>query len=347
MDVEQKIEHTKELGAARAAKHYEANKEAINQKRREAYQKKKATSVPDTATSVPEKSADSKAKHDIEFDEIIKRVKDLDINSSTKDKYLSDLTRLSRIVNSRFLDLYHSKDLIQMINTATRPNGSPYSENTKKSIFQVILFIIDNLKLNVKKKPYEDQFNIKKMISTDQNEEKMKNEEVPTFKEYLAKCKSTFGLVSKEYLIAKFYEELTLRDDFGLILANDATDDKNYLVISPTTLTVVINTYKTNKRYGQIKHKLSKTLEKLTKAYILTNNISLGDYLFGEPKLSATVSKMNATLGYSGGINLFRHMKITQVLNKESNPETRLKLAAAMKHSNVIQKAYLRKAKLI
>ena len=56
---------------------------------------------------------------------------------------------------------------------------------------------------------------------------------------------------------------------------------------------------------------------------------------------------MNQALGYSGGINLFRHMKITQVLNKESNHETRLKLAAAMKHSNVIQKAYLRKAKLL
>lgn len=342
MNAEKTLGHIKELGAARAAKHYEANKEAINKKRREVYLKKKLTSVPE-----PKPESDPKAKHDIEFEEIIKGVKELDINSSTKDKYLSDLTRLSRIVDSSYLDLYHSKDLIEMINTATRPNGSPYSENTKKSVFQVILFIIDNLKLNVKKKPYEDQFNIKKMISTDQNEEKMTKEEVPTFKEYLAKCKATFGVDSKEYLIAKFYEELTLRDDFGLVLTNEASDDKNYLVLSPTKLTIVINSYKTNKRYGQIKHKLSKTLEKLTKKYILTHNISLGDYLFGEPKLSATVSKMNASLGYSSGINLFRHMKITQVLNKEANPETRLKLAAAMKHSNVIQKAYLRKAKLV
>jgi hypothetical protein len=282
------------------------------------------------------------------FRSILKGVKELNINRSTEEKYISDLLRLMKIVNSRYLDLYHSKNLIEMINTAKRPNGSAYSENTKKSIFQVILFIIDNLKLNVKKKPYEDQFNIKKMISIDQNEEKMQNEEVPTFREYLAKCKAMFGVDSKEFLISKFYEELTMRDDFGLILANEIYDnDNNYLLITPTKLTIVINSYKTNKKYGQVRHKLSKTLERLTKIYILKQNISLGDYLFGESKLSSTITKMNQALGYASGVNLFRHMKITQVLNKESNPETRLKLAAAMKHSNVIQKAYLRKSKLI
>jgi hypothetical protein len=346
MDAEQELTRIKELGKARAKKHYDANKEAINQKRREAYLKKKAISVPATEPS-PE-PVEAKAKHDIDFNEILKGVKDLNIsNRSTEEKYIADLLRLMRIVNSRYLDLYHSKDLIEMINSSKRPNGAEYSENTKKSIYQAILFIIDNLKLNIKKKPYEDQFNIKKMISIDQNEEKMNNEEVPTFKEYLAKCKAMFGVDSKEYLIAKFYEELTLRDDFGLILTNEINDDKNYLLLSPTKLTIVINSYKTNKKYGQIKHKLSKSLETLTKKYILKHKVSLGDYLFGESKLSNTITKMNQALGYSGGINLFRHMKITQVLNKESNHETRLKLAAAMKHSNVIQKAYLRKAKLL
>jgi hypothetical protein len=345
MDAAQTLGHIKELGKARAKKHYDANKEAINQKRREAYLKKKLTSVPDTEPKF--EATETKNKHDIDFNEILKGVKELNINRSTEEKYISDLLRLMRIVNSRYLDLYHSKNLIEMINTAKRPNGAAYSENTKKSLYQVILFVIDNLKLNIKKKPYEDQFNIKKMISIDQNEDKMQNEEVPTFKEYLAKCKSMFGVDSKEYLIAKFYEELTLRDDFGLILTNEINDDKNYLLLSPTKLTIVINSYKTNKRYGQIKHKLSKTLETLTKKYILKHNISLGDYLFGESKLSSSITKMNQALGYSGGINLFRHMKITQVLNKESNPETRLKLANAMKHSNVIQKAYLRKSKLL
>jgi hypothetical protein len=343
MDAEQELTHIKELGKARAKKHYDANKEAINQKRREAYLKKKANEpVPEPA---PEPS--QKAKYDIDFNDILKGLKELNINRKTEEKYVSDILRLMRIVNSRYLDLYHSKDLIELINTSKRPNGQDFSENTKKSIYQAILFVIDNLKLNVKKKPYEDQFTIKKMISIDQNEEKIANEEVPTFKEYLAKCKAMFGVDSKEYLLAKFYEELTMRDDFGLILANEIYDnDNNYLLITPR-LTVVINSYKTNKKYGQVRHKLSKTLEKLTKAYILTYNISLGDYLFGEPKLSATVSKMNQALGYSSGINLFRHMKVTEVLSKELNPETRLKLATVMKHSNVIQKAYLRKAKLI
>lgn len=340
MDPEQKLNHIKELNKARAKKYYLHNKETIKQRRRETYLKNKPN--PDVQVELTE----SKGKHAIDFDEILKGIKDLNIpNRKTEEKYISDLLRLMRIVGSRYLDLYHSKDLIEMINTAKRPNGSEYSENTKKSLFQAILVVIDKLKVNVKKKPYEDQFNIKKMISIDQNEEKMANEEVPSFKEYLAKCKATFGINSKEYLIAKFYEEITIRDDFGLILANEIYDnDNNYLLLTPTKLTIIVNTYKTNKRYGQIRHKLSKTLEKLTKTYILANNISLGDFLFGEPKLSATVSKMNQALGYTGGINLFRHMKITQVLQKESSPEARLKLAAAMKHSNVIQKAYLRKA---
>jgi hypothetical protein len=344
MNPEEQLTHIKELGAARAKKHYDAHKEAIRQKRKEAYLKKKAAEP----APEPTEPVESKSKHEIDFNDILKRVKELNIsNRKTEEKYIADLLRLMRIVGSKYLDLYHSKDLIEMINTAKRPNGQDFSENTKKSLYQAILFIIDNLKLNVKKKPYEDQFTIKKMISTEQNEEKIANEEVPTFKEYLAKCKAMFGVDSKEYLIAKFYEELTMRDDFGLILANEIYDnDNNYLLLSPR-LTIVINSYKTNKRYGQVRHKLSKALERLTKIYILKNNLSLGDLLFKESKLSPTITKMNEALGYTGGINKFRHMKVTEVLNKETNHETKLKLSEVMRHSPVIQKAYLRKAKLI
>ena len=150
----------------------------------------------------------------------------------------------------------------------------------------------------------------------------------------------------KESLIAKFYNELTVRDDYGLVISNKNLKNENYLLISPKSMEVVINNYKTDKRYGVIRHKLSKPLEKLTRAYILKNKIQKGDYLFGAELLSSFVSKTNTTLGYKGGINLFRHMKISEELAK-ATPAERVKLADVMKHSPVVQKAYLRRMNLI
>ena len=55
--------------------------------------------------------------------------------------------------------------IIDLVNNSKMRNGEPYAENTKKSAFQSILFVIDNLKLNIDKKPYLEQFEIKKIIS--------------------------------------------------------------------------------------------------------------------------------------------------------------------------------------
>ena len=206
------------------------------------------------------------------------------------------------------------------------------------------MFIIDKLNLDIDKSLYLKQFEVKKIISTEQNNDKSQHDEVPSFDEYLKKCKKTFGGNSKEFLVAKFYDELTVRDDFGLILTDKPLDKTNYLLVKPKSIEIVINNYKTDKKHGVISHTLTKALEKLTRAYIATNHLKMGDFLFGSEHLSSFVSKMNKTLGYSSGVGLFRHMKITEQ-SENSTPEQRVVLAAAMAHSPVVQLKYLRKKK--
>ena len=272
----------------------------------------------------------------------------MNIEKSSETKYLGDIKRVMKMTGCDDLNecLKQSNKIIDLINTSKMRNGEPYAENTKKSAFQSILFVIDNLKLNIDKKPYLDQFEIKKIISMEQNEDKIANEEVPTFEEYIDGCKANFKVGSKEILIAKFYDELTVRDDFGLVITDTNLENRNYLLIKPTSIEIVINNYKTDKKYGIIRHKLTKALEKFTRAYITKNDLKFGEYLFGMPHLSSFVSKMNKILEYKGGVGLFRHMKITDQLATAS-PAERVKLAEVMKHSPVIQKAYLRKMKLI
>jgi hypothetical protein len=359
MDPVEQLNHIRELGKARAKKHYDANKEALNAKRRAKYAEKKAP-VATPAPAPPKAPAKQYTWDDIigpqppkkielTYEVVSKKLKDLDIpNKGTEKKYLEDIQRTMKMTGCTDLAvcLTHPIAIIKLVNESKKKNGEPYSDNTKKSVFQSILFVIDNLKLKIDKKPYLEQFELYKIKSADQNEQKIQNEEVPSWKEYLKKSRAKFGMTSKEYLLARFYDELTVRDDFGLIITDEILDNNNYLLVRATYIEIVINTYKTDKKYGQIRYKLKKSLENLTREYIAEKKLKIGDLIFGAPKLTSLVSKMNDDLGYHGGVNFFRHMTITEELEK-ATPEQRVKLAEAMKHSPVVQKAYLRKKKLI
>lgn len=361
MEAVEQLNHIRELGKARAKRHYDANKEALNAKRRAKYAEKKApVATPAPAPVVPKAPAKQYTwddiigpqppkKTELTLEEVSKKIKALDIpNKGTEKKYLEDIQRTMKMTGCTDLSvcLTHHVAIIKLVNESKKKNGEPYSDNTKKSVFQSILFVIDNLKLKIDKKPYLEQFELYKIKSADQNEQKIQNEEVPSWKEYLKKSRAKFGMTSKEYLLARFYDELTVRDDFGLIITDEILDNNNYLLVRGAYIEIVINTYKTDKKYGQIRYKLKKSLENLTREYIAKKKLKIGDLIFGAPKLTAIVSKMNEDLGYHGGVNFFRHMTITEELEK-ATPEQRVKLAEAMKHSPVVQKAYLRKKKLI
>ena len=101
-----------------------------------------------------------------------------------------------------------------------------------------------------------------KIKSNDETKDKQETDIIESFDKYLEKIKSTFGPLSKEYVLTSLYKEVTLRDDFVLLIVPSIQsiddNDLSYIVTPKTReLTLIINEYKTSKRYGQIKVKLS------------------------------------------------------------------------------------------
>ena len=225
MSAELTLARMRNLGNVRASKHYEANSEAINAKRRAKYAEKhglapKTAIVPENVVipapvivpvivkkgkKVVIKKPVAPALEILTLAIVQQKIKDLNIEKSSETKYLGDIKRTMDMTGCGNLNecLKHPKKIIDLVNNSKMRSGKDYAENTKKSVFQSILFVIDNLKLNIDKKPYLEQFEIKKIISMEQNEEKIANEEVPTFVEYIDGCKANFKVGSKEMLIAK------------------------------------------------------------------------------------------------------------------------------------------------
>ena len=168
------------------------------------------------------------------------------------------------------------------------------------------------------------------------------------FSTYLNKVKEAFGEKSKMYVLAKLYDELTLRDDYQLEIVSKISetkdDTKNYIVMYPSKpLKIIINTYKTQDRYGVIKENLSKDLNKLVRDYVRENNLKKGDYLFGKDKLSSFITANNKRIGLSGGVSEYRHMKISEELDKVPSLDARKDLSERMRHSPLTQLKYVRK----
>ena len=212
MNADQTLTHMRNLGKVRASKHYDANKDAINAKRRAKYAEKHGLApkavvpivvIPEIVPEVipePIVKGKRKTKKIVETPEVLtlaivqQKIQNLNIeNKKTEKKYTDDIKRAMNMTGCQNLNecLKHPKKIIDLVNSSKKRNGTDYSENTKKSVFQSILFVIDNLKLSIDKKPYTEQFEIKKIISAEQNEDKM-NEEVPTFEDYLQGCRMNF-----------------------------------------------------------------------------------------------------------------------------------------------------------
>jgi hypothetical protein len=377
-DAEQLLAKIRDQNKKRQQEFYKRNKDAINEKRRLLYkagrnalqgttheepllveQSQEPVVVEEDETfeiELPPKKTKTNSKNSspITYDDALLKLKEMNLATATYNKYKDDLKRFVSITGCQDISkcLKKSNQIIKEINNSKKKNGETYSNNTIKGIYQSILFIIDNLKLDVNKDPYLHEFEIRKIQSTDDNKDRIENEVVLPFKEYLTKVKDTFGENSKMYLIASLYDELTVRDDFQLKLISnqkDASDDKiNYLVIPRTgNYRIIINTYKTEQKYGVIDHACSKRITGMIKKYIDGNGIKNGDYLFGNKALTQFVSFNNPKIAIQGGINYFRHMKITDELKSIKSPEERKALADKMRHSPNTQLAYLRKQKLI
>ena len=357
----------REQNRLRQSAFYEKNKEAVNARRREKYKASKLIIDEETKEPEPETQPQQPlaivqqpqekmkktrlTKSSLTYDEAVSKLEKIIEVKATLEKYTQDLKRLISITGCNDIAkcLKKSKEIIEYVNHGTKKNGELYSTNTVKSLYQSILILIDKLELKINKKPYLNQFEILKIKSADENNKKNNEIIVPSFQTYLENVKNKFGENSKMFLIASLYNELTIRDDYILKIVttkkNVIGDEINYLIVPPkASCQIIINAYKTEKKYGVIKHTCSKSLNNLIRKYMQNNHDNIGNsgYLFGDKTLTSFVSANNVKLNIKGGINIFRQMKITDELKNVASAEERKKLADSMRHSPVSQLKYVR-----
>ena len=373
MDAENKLNKILIQNRIRQQRFHKNHKEEINKKRREIYANGRAKLK---AQQQQEEGEEGYEQEDDEYEEpleneiyqtdftnaksasyedIVNALNTIEVNAGSREKYKQDIKRLLVLTKcENFIKcLKDYKKIINTINNSIKRNGEPYSVNTKKGLYQMIVWIIDNLHIPISKsikKHYNEQFEIYKISSNDETIEKQDTTEIPTFSDYLQKIKDAYGVESKIYVLSKLYEEVTMRDDFMLIIKptiKDADDDdSNYIVVpKKENLTLIVNQYKTSNKYGQIKVKLSLPLSKIIRKYISNEKLNFDEYLFGNKPLSSFVSKMNKDIGITGtkGITLYRNMSVTDLLNTKPTAQQRQKLSAQMVHAPLTQLKYLRK----
>ena len=217
----------------------------------------------------------------LSYDVVKQKLTNLDISNATKKKYIDDSKTLMRLTNcDNLLDcLKDHKKIIKLIENGKqiRDPSKDYSLNTKKGLFQTIVYLIDNLKISLNTatiKIYKDIFEQYKIRSSDLTDERIisSNNAVIGYKDYMNKIKNKFGVDSKEYLLAKLYNELTVRDNYqNLIIKQNATNlsnDNNYIIVNKNKSKIILNNYKTQKKYKQIIHEVSVELDKLIKNFI-------------------------------------------------------------------------------
>lgn len=291
---------------------------------------------------------DEEPKNKSKNDMLIEKLDKLELNPLTKKKYIGDLKRVLGLINNEdLITQIRNMNILKVIKETTQ-----YANNTKQGLVQILLFMITQFNLTINKKALTEtkkyfellKSNIKTEHTAKANDDA---NSVMSFTCYIDKVKTTFGEKSKMYVLTKLYDEATLRDDFVLKIVDKTPRDtnENYIVNLKSNMTLIINTYKTQTAYGQIKLKLTKGLSNLIKEYMTLNNLKTGDYLFGENKLSDFVRYNNSKIGVEGGISNFRKMKISEELSKNISEEERITLAEKMKHSPLVQLTYVRKLK--
>ena len=369
--MDDKYEHILALNRARQARWRAQNREQIAEKRRadrselialRAHVAELNAIVPDVLEAVVPPAKRGR-KGAVLWDQatVMAKLKELDINLNTKAKYVGDIKAVFQLTGC--LDLAKClknfaaiKATIETGNLMSNPNKQ-YAVNSQKGFVQSILYVIDKLNIPLSatiKQKYVDLLGAYKIKTTDQTEARKRdpNFDVMPYTEYMTRIKEAYGAYSKQYLIASLYDEVTVRDDFDLVILGSVRDKKeetqNYLIVPPNErnrVTVIIQHHKTNKLRGDIKVVLSARLSKLLRAYMLKNKLIVGNKLFAENHtgLSAYVATMNRRIGARAGINYIRQSKISEILSgQDLSAEDKQTLAKAMGHSAICQLKYVR-----
>ena len=258
--------------------------------------------------------------------EILEKFKNFSMTGS-KDSYrtykgnVEQLYSITDTSKDKAINLNNVELIFQKLDEFKKPNGEPYSIDKMFLMIQVIVILSDpqnNFSLGVTKEAFDiykkkfAEFKILKSRKQQSNQAKS----VPLFSDILKKAKSVFGEDSEFYLYLRIYQLAPLRDDFQLLIvdnekkANKKTE--NYIVAKDKTGMIIINHYKTQARYDQLKYKLTPEVLQLVKDFIQRQafHYNKDDYLFGNGKMSnwvgACLKKINIDI-QGQKINTLRH----------------------------------------
>ena len=273
---------------------------------------------------------------------------------ASQDMYINSIKRIMKLFDlDDLIKIISDKNMIKKI-IGDRPikdvNGNikmiPTPVNTAKADLQAILKIIDTVPIKISdklKSKIKTAFDVLKEKSIEKSAEA--KEDLITFDEYIKKVEEKFGKDSKQYAVVSLYHELPLRDDMQLKIVDSikSTKDKeqNYLVLNKSPKgRVIVHNYKTSKGLGTIDKELSSKLTNVLKKYMNSKTETDKDYLFTDKKMSSYIQKMNTAIGLKSGINLMRHMAVTEFLTEPKTAEEKVDLAQTMGHSVATQKKY-------
>lgn len=356
MTPEETLEKIRAQNRARAKRYYENNQRKIAE-RRKASREECKTCKEEKAAEPPKPIKTDLSKVKLSRELSSTHLQDKIESESSKKFYGNTLKTLEDILDCEDFNkcLKNSKMVIYKIESAHQKKDPTklYSVNTKKGLYQCILKLVDTLDIKISKNAkdaYTEKFEGHAVQSHIQTKERIANDEVMDFNEYLNKVKSQFGDVSKEFIIASLYDLSGFRDDLVLqiISAKPKDDKENYIVVpvdKKKNLSIELNNYKTSGKYGHDSILVPRELSKLIRQYMDKEKLLYHDYLFGSKALSGFIKKFNAKMGLNISINKLRQMRVSKVLNNAPTIEQRVKLSKEMKHKPLTSEKYQRKTK--
>jgi hypothetical protein len=278
-------------------------------------------------------------------------------NIQSRKTYINNTKNLFDILGTDNIlkSLKNSKNVIYKIKTIgmIKDPSKRYGVNSLKQIFQFIVKLITlyNMPLsNNAIEAYKNEFEKLKIESVKQQEEKQNQLELLNYDEYMKKVEDHFGKDSREYLTIAMYKVNTFRDDLGELLIVDKeykrmNEKQNYLIVpelKSKNLSILLNAYKTVKKYGKETININKEYSKLIRNYIETNNLQYNDFLFNAKSLSRYISTFNKKLGLKYTINTLRKMKVsTGLIEADGDASKILQIAKqAHHHPNTSKNVY-------
>ena len=139
MDAENKLNRIQELNRLRQQTYYNKHKELINAKRRSIYKigKEKLKPEEQPIKEIPSEQkvyqTDFSKSKTISYEDIVNGLTSLDISDGSRNKYKSDIKRLMTLTEcTNIITCFKDyKKLIEVINLSKKPDGQPYSINTR------------------------------------------------------------------------------------------------------------------------------------------------------------------------------------------------------------------------